>query len=77
MNNLFNHLQSPWIETLGWCLLHSIWQITAIAMLFWGAVQVLRNASPATRYWTGCISLILMAATPILTGVILTTTSVT
>ena len=76
MIDLLNNLQSPWIETLGWCLLHSIWQITAIAMLFWVAAQVLRNASPATRYWTGCISLILMAATPILTGVILTATSV-
>jgi len=28
MIDLLNNLQSPWIETLGWCLLHSIWQIT-------------------------------------------------
>ena len=77
MSDFLNNLQSPWIETLGWCLLHSIWQITAIAILFWVAVQVLRNASPATRYWTGCVSLILMAAAPILTGVILAATSVT
>lgn len=53
------------IQEIGWTLVHFLWQGTVVAALFACARVVFRDAR--TRYAAGCISLLLMAALPILT----------
>ena len=62
-------LQHPWVQIAAWALLHFVWQGAAIAL---GALVALRLArTPAARYVIGVAALVLMAAAPIVTSVIL------
>lgn len=52
----------PWIERIGWMLLHSVWLIGLVAMVF-GLVDIgLRRSSANARYLAGCAALILTLA---------------
>ena len=55
------------IESLGWTLLHFIWQGTLLAVLFALAALCLRDAGPRARYLAGCAALVLMMAAPLTT----------
>jgi TonB family protein len=59
------------VDTLGWTLLHFLWQ----GLLLWGLcallMLILRPAAAAVRYWAGMAILALMGAAPILTFVTL------
>jgi uncharacterized protein (TIGR03435 family) len=58
----------PWVERLGWTLVHFLWQGSLIAALYAGARKaVKRIASPNTRYLLACAALALMMAAPLLT----------
>lgn len=60
-------------EQIGWVLLHSVWQIAVIAVLFAVARAIIRSSQANTAtasfrtYWLGCIALGLMALVPLLT----------
>jgi beta-lactamase regulating signal transducer with metallopeptidase domain len=57
----------PWAQTLGWTLLHFLWQGAALGLLAWLALTLLRGASARTRYGLACACLLLMVAAPALT----------
>lgn len=51
-------------QALSAALLHFVWQGTAVALLAWIALVLLRNRTPDTRYAASCAALALMAALP-------------
>jgi len=55
------------LHTLGWSLLHFVWQAALLALALGGALAVTRNSTPRTRYALCCAALALMALCPILT----------
>lgn len=62
----------PWVERLGWTLLHFVWQGTIIVTLYavarkWGA----RSLGPGGRYTLACAVLTVMAILPIVTWMLL------
>ncbi len=67
MNVLSNILSPQLMETLGWTLLHSLWQAVIIAAGF-GLLMYLMRRSPArTRYAAGVGALALVAAVTVAT----------
>ena len=58
----------PWVQCLGWALLHFLWQGTLIVILY-AALRALlgRSMPPAGRYALACAALGAMAAAPPLT----------
>src|SRR5438046_6753749 len=58
----------PWVERLGWTLVHFLWQGLAIAILYAAARRtVSRKASPQARYLLACAALAAMMAAPLVT----------
>ena len=48
----------PWVERLGWTLVHFLWQGSLIAALYAGARKAVnRISSPNTRYLLACAAL--------------------
>src|SRR5688500_13465654 len=60
-------LLSPLVESLGWALLHFVWQGALIAVLFGMARLLLQGASPRVRLWAGYAALVALAAAPAIT----------
>ena len=58
---------SPWIEAIGWMLLHSLWQGAGVAMVLAFMLCVLRRAPARMRYLAACAAMILLVALPIAT----------
>src|SRR5438552_956685 len=55
----------PWVERLGWTLVHFLWQGVLIAVLYAAARRwMFHSASPNARYVLGCGVLALMMAAP-------------
>ena len=52
------------VSTLGWALLHFVWQGALIGLAAAIALAALRNARPQTRYAVACIALMLCLAMP-------------
>jgi uncharacterized protein (TIGR03435 family) len=58
----------PWVERLGWTLVHFLWQGSLIAALYAGGRNAVKPIStPNTRYLLACVALALMMAAPLLT----------
>ena len=58
----------PWVERLGWTLLHFLWQGTSIAVLYASALRGIgRRSKPNTRYLLACATLAAMMAAPLVT----------
>ena len=57
----------PWVERLGWTLVHFLWQGLAIAALYAGARAYAKHSSPHRRYLLACAALAAMLAAPIAT----------
>lgn len=55
-----------WVSTLGWALLHFVWQGALIGLGAAVALAALRNARPQTRYAVACLALALCLALPAL-----------
>lgn len=53
------------VESLGWALVHFIWQGLALALALYVFVAFCRNA--ITRYWAAVLTLVLMVAAPLVT----------
>ena len=65
MNALVVSLQrgfvgAPWAERLGWTLLHSLWQITVVALVYALLSFLLRKRSASVRYICACGALLVM-----------------
>src|SRR5262245_25799992 len=58
----------PWVERLGWTLVHFLWEGTLIAALYTIVLRwIARSSLPSTRYVFGCIVLAIMMAAPLVT----------
>src|SRR5882672_6273552 len=55
------------LDSLGWTLLHFLWQGLVIVALFAVAMRLFRRRSANIRYLAGCFALLLMALAPLLT----------
>ncbi len=65
MNQLQSLLETPFAATLGWALIHSIWQATLIALLLAFTLRCLRLRSSSLRYAVACAALLLIIALPL------------
>lgn len=61
------------VEKLGWVLVHSFWQLTAIALLAWLLDRALQRRSSSVRYWSLLLSLLVMMASSVVTWMMLPT----
>jgi len=68
MNPIHLLSSQPWVERLGWTLVHFLWQGLSIAALY-AAVRrgFAGKASPSTRYLLACAALAAMLVTPLIT----------
>ena len=55
--NLENLMTSKLVETLGWTLIHSLWQIALIALVLYSALRFLRGFSANARYFAAVLAL--------------------
>lgn len=62
---------APLVENLGWTLLHSLWQITAIAAVCFLGLKAAHKASANLRYLLACAALFFALALPAATFVML------
>ncbi len=67
MNTLVDLLQQPLVHRLGWTLLHFLWQGAMLAAAYAAVRGLVHRRSANTRYLAGCLTLLLMAAAPVLT----------
>ena len=68
MNAMQVLASQPWVERLGWTLVHFLWQGLSIAVLYAAARRVVaRTWSPHARYLLACVALAAMVATPLVT----------
>lgn len=68
MNQVFeNILNHPVMESLGWVLLHFLWQGAAVALVLFLVLTVLRRVSANARYLISCFALLMTAALPAIT----------
>src|SRR5262249_31443232 len=56
-----------WVQSLGWALVHFLWQGVAIAAAYAVARWMLRSESPNVRYLLGCGALAALMAAPLVT----------
>lgn len=68
MSDLSQMLNHPFVETLGWSLVHFLWQGILLAAVAAAALLSLKNASAALRYGVACLAFLLMAAAPAVTA---------
>ena len=61
MHTFLHFLQQDWIHSLGWTLLHSLWQHALIAISCALALAFTRHVSSNTRYLIALVSLVLSA----------------
>jgi len=61
MSALYDH---PLFLTLGWTLLHSLWQVALLGLLARLGLRLLRSRSAGSRYLLACAGLVLMLAVP-------------
>ena len=58
-------LQQPWLETLGWTLVHSLWELSLVAAIAVILLLVMRRQSAQLRYVVGYGLLMAMMAVPV------------
>ncbi|OLE51471.1 MAG: hypothetical protein AUG51_23550 [Acidobacteria bacterium 13_1_20CM_3_53_8] len=67
MNPIQDFLAQPFTQSIGWALVHFIWQGAISALLFAGARASLRRSSANVRYVVACFTLLLMLVLPVIT----------
>jgi beta-lactamase regulating signal transducer with metallopeptidase domain/peptidoglycan/xylan/chitin deacetylase (PgdA/CDA1 family) len=67
MKNAAALLAHPALETLGWTLLHFIWQGALVALLYACVALSLRRATANLRYTVACACMLLLLALPVAT----------
>jgi beta-lactamase regulating signal transducer with metallopeptidase domain len=58
-------LDMPLVQSIGWALLHFIWQGTAIGAATAIALRALGGGAATTRYFVACVGLVLMVLAPV------------
>lgn len=70
MNAVETLLANPFAQSLGWALIHFVWQGALIAVLYLIASVLLRKSTSATRYAAACAALVLMLIAPVATTLV-------
>ena len=65
MNAFVAFLQADWAERAGWTLLHSLWQIAAVAAVYAIVAMLLGRRSANSRYLLGCVAIFFMLGLPV------------
>ena len=71
MTTLLSFVDQPWAQSLGWTLIHFLWQGAALGLAAWLGLVLLRGASARARYGLACACLLLMVAAPATTALLL------
>ena len=71
MTTLLSFVDQPWAQSLGWTLIHFLWQGAALGLAAWLGLVLLRGASARARYGLACACLLLMVAAPATTALVL------
>jgi beta-lactamase regulating signal transducer with metallopeptidase domain len=71
MNGIETILTKPILQSVGWALLHFIWQGSLLALLYAVSTILLRRSSANLRYAVACFGLLLMLATPVVTALMI------
>jgi bla regulator protein BlaR1 len=70
--NIAQNIFSPeWINTLGWTLLHSLWQGVFISVLIYLTLKVLSRSSSQIRYVIACAGMLFTLVSGVVTFIIL------
>lgn len=69
MNSFQTLLNDPLVESIGWALMHFLWQGAAIAAITAAILLMLRRGSSNVKYSVCCLGLLLMTMTPVVTAV--------
>ncbi len=70
MSAIREMFSQPLVHSVGWGLIHSVWQAAGLALLLAVVLRLLRRRSPQARYVVACASLGLMVCLPVLTQVL-------
>jgi beta-lactamase regulating signal transducer with metallopeptidase domain len=68
---------NAWVYTIGWALIHVVWQGGLIALATAAALASCRHRSSETRYAIACAGLVAMLAAPAITAAVVATSSQT
>jgi len=60
-------LAQPMVETLGWTLIHFLWQGTLVALLLANVLTLLQRRAANLRYFIACTAMLLMLILPLVT----------
>jgi beta-lactamase regulating signal transducer with metallopeptidase domain len=60
-------LGQPFMQALGWALIHFVWQGALVALLYAGLRSLFRHHAASVRYAVACGALLLLLALPLLT----------
>ncbi|MEO6587815.1 MAG: M56 family metallopeptidase, partial [Pyrinomonadaceae bacterium] len=58
-------INSKFVETIGWTLLHSLWQIALVAFVLFVLLKLLRGFPANFRYWLSVFALVFAVALPV------------
>lgn len=64
-------MDSAYIYSLGWTLIHSIWQLTALAVLFYFIMVSFRDRKPGSRYLISLLFMIMSVSVTCLTFILM------
>lgn len=67
MKTIETLLSQPFMQALGWALIHFLWQGALVAILFAGLRSFLREHAASVRYAVACGALLLLLLLPLLT----------
>jgi len=59
-------VHDPLLHTLGWVVVHLVWQCCMVAAVLWGANRLLRRASARSRHACAWLALLVCAALPVI-----------
>ncbi len=62
------YFSQPIFQALGWALVHSLWQIVALAIIYAAVSALLKETAANIRYLFGCAALALALLMPLATG---------
>lgn len=65
MRTIETLLGQPFMQTLGWALIHFLWQGTLVAILYGVARRLLKDRAADVRYLMACGALVLLLALPV------------
>ncbi len=65
------HIPNALVETLGWVLFHSVWELALIAVAAWLVTRAMRSCSAKTRYGMLVFALVAMSTAPVATLLVL------